>query len=201
MELDMSKNISLHEAAIEKKNTSENMKEEHATKKENKVRAAIRKDIILIFTESASASQIIHKPGEEVKLTAREIFEQMSSDPSSIMPYNPTAKTVSFEEKRALDELFSLFKDAALNVNNITVAKNCMEILSSPFGLLHPRRNEAIGVLKKATGIPELASFTNTLIIGSKEMLNNALIHRHTDKETKRVAIDLLKLLEGSGTG
>lgn len=158
----------------------------------NKVRVSITKEIILISTESKKASQTNFIPGDEVRLTAREIFEQMSIYPASMMPYNPTSLSLSDEEKIALDELFSLFKDAAMDLNNITVAENCLEILSSPFGLLHPRRNESIDILKKATKIPKLASFANKLIIGSKEMLNGALLHKHTDEETKRVARDLL---------
>lgn len=162
-------------------------------KKENKVRVSIAKERILISIESKQVtSQKRFIPGEEVRLTAREIFEQMSIEPNSMMPYNPTAPSISDEEKRALDELFSLFKDAAMDLNNITVAENCLEIISSPFGLLHPRRNESIDILKKATKIPKLASFAKQLIIGSKEMLNDALLHRQTDEETKRVARDLL---------
>lgn len=163
-----------------------------ALKKENKVRVSITKERILVSTESKKASQTRFIPGEEVRLTAREIFEQMSINPASIMPYNPTAPSLSDEEKIALDELFSLFKDAAMDLNNIAVAENCLEILSSPFGLLHLRRDEAIDVLKKATKTPKLASFANKLIIGSKEMLNGVMSNRYTDAETKCVARDLL---------
>ena len=162
-------------------------------KKENRVRVTITKERMLIPTESKKASQTIYIPGEEVILTAREIFGQMSIDPTSMMPYNPTSPSLSDEEKIALDELFSLFKDAAMDLNNITIAENCLEILSSPFGLLHPRRNESIDTLKKATKIPKLTSCANKLIIGSKEMLNSSLLYRHTDEETLRIARDLLR--------
>lgn len=164
---------------------------------ENKVRVSITKEIILISIESNKALQTRFIPGEEVRLTAREIFEQMSIEPSSMMPYNPTSASLSDDEKMALDELFSMFKDAAMDLNNIIVAENCLEILSSPFGLLHTRRNESIDILKKATKIPKLASFANELIIGSKEMLNGVLLNRDTDEETKRVAIDLLVKMTG----
>ena len=162
-------------------------------KKENKVRVSVTKEIMLISTEKEASAQTRFVPGEEVRLTASEIFEHMSIEPTGMMPLNPTAPSLSDEEKVALDELFSLFKDAAIDLNNIIVAKNCLEILFSPFGLLHPRRNESIDILKKATKIPELASFANTLIIGSKDMLNGALLHRCTDEETKCVARDLLE--------
>lgn len=162
-------------------------------KTENRVRVSITKEIILISTEKKTVSQTRFIPGEEVRLIAREIFEHMSIEPTSIMPYNPTSPSLSDEEKKALDELFSLFKEGAKDLNNITVAENCLEILSSPFGLLHSRRNESIDILKKATKMPKLASFTNKLIIGSKEMLNGVLLHRRTDEETKRIARDLLE--------
>lgn len=164
---------------------------------ENKVRVSMTKEIILVSTESTKrVPQINFGPGEETRLTAREIFKQMSVDPVSMMPYNPTASSLSNEEKTALDELFSLIKDAATNLDNITVAENCLQILSSPFGLLHPRREESIDILKKATKMPKMASFADSLIAGSKKMLNDALSNIYTDEGTRHVARDLLEKIE-----
>ena len=77
----------------------------------------------------------------------------MSKDPASLMIMNPSAQNLSTKEKRELDKLFTLFKEGAL-AKNIGITKNCLEILSAPFGLLHPRREEAVEVLIRATKIP-----------------------------------------------
>jgi hypothetical protein len=163
--------------------------------KENKVRASVTKEVILISTENNAGSQTVILPGEVVRLTAKEIFGHMSVDPAGLMLFNPAAPSISDDERMALDELFSMFKNAALSTDDISVAENCLEILSSPFGLLHPRRNESVYILKEATKIPQFVSFANQLITGSKIMLNEAISNRHTDEETKRVARDLLQRL------
>ena len=164
------------------------------SQKPNKVRVSVTKEIILISTELGIPSRTRLIPGKEVKMTAKEIFDQMSKDPASLMPMNPTAKSLSVEEKNTLDELFTLLKDASLKTDNIDVAKNCLEILSAPFGLLHQKREEAVEVIIEATKIPELSSFANRLIEGSKKMLRGSLLCG--DKETEEVAENLLKLIE-----
>lgn len=128
--------------------------------------------------------------GKMVMMTAEEIFAAMSKDPRSLTVMNPTAPTLSEEEKAALDELLDLLKAGALENENADAARNCLEILSSPLGLLHPRRLESVEMLKQALAIPELEDFSGQLIVGSKKMLRSAL--DCGDEKTMQTAKELL---------
>lgn len=162
----------------------------------NKVRTSIAKKITLIPTESNANIQISLVSGEQRLMTAREIFDCMSEDPSSLMTINPSASSLSDEEKSALDQLFDLFKHAAQNSDKIRIQRNCLEVLSAHFGLLHPRRKEAVKTLIWATTVPVLKEFSSDLIKDSIKMLNEA--KKGNDAETLKVIRELLELFGGN---
>lgn len=157
-----------------------------------KVRASITTQSVML---SADMERVVSsKPvaGEMILLTAEEIYKSMSQDPGSLMPINPTAPSLSGEEKAALDELYSLFIEGAES-EDCKVKKNCLEIISSPFGLLHPRRIEGVSVLKKAAAPSDTREFVEILIQGSIQTLEQALNCGH--KETEETARKLIELL------
>jgi hypothetical protein len=161
-----------------------------------KVRAAVTERFTLLSADTgAIVSSTPVASGTVLLLTAEQIYAAMSKEPQSLMLMNPTAPSLSSEEKGALNELYSLFLEGAEGGGD-NEKRNCLEVLSSPFGLLHPRREEGVRVLKGAVSFPGLEEFAQRLIKGSIVTLEASIGCGH--EETELAARKLIGLFKGN---
>jgi hypothetical protein len=157
---------------------------ENLAVKEPKMRVCTTKRFILISAETCRPPISGVRPKAEGKMSAKEIFFYMSKDPGAIVMLDPSSASLSEEEKQVYDELFSLLKKAALDESDVQKAKNCLEILSTPIGLHHPRAKEAITVFLQARKIPipEIQKWAELLVEYAAEYAAKELLGQFKDE-------------------